>query len=61
MVQSVKERRIKMWVPPSFRHHVYKLKADKYPDKSLIDIIETEIVQKKPTKKKRHETFWGRI
>lgn len=60
MVQIKKsERRIKMWVPPSFRHHVYKLKAEKYPNSSLIDIIEEEIVRKKP--KKKQNGFWGKI
>ncbi len=49
-----------MWVTPEFKQHMYKLKADKHPDKSLLDIMDEEIVKKK-RKVKRHETYWGKI
>ena len=56
----VKERRIKMWVTPEFRQHVYKLKAEKHPNKPLLDILDIEFVKKEP-KKKKEINFWGKI
>jgi uncharacterized protein YktB (UPF0637 family) len=62
MVQGLKRKRrsVKMWVTPEFKQHMYKLKADKHPDKSLLDIMDEEIVKKK-RKVKRHEIYWGKI